>query len=316
MKKLVLLAIFFQAFILQIIAQNLINEKGFSFQGYARDFSGNAIGGENIFVRFAIYPRGGADDFLEIHELKTDAFGVFSAMVGSVNQAAFYGLDWVNKDYFLRVEVSSNNTDFIKISDTQLLSVPYAQAASRAQNGVPAGSILPFGGEVSTSLPKGFLVCDGRLVNINDYPELFAAIGTSWGGDGSTNFRLPDLRGYFLRGVDNGQNIDPDRTARVNKYSGGNTEDNVGSYQNDNFGSHNHTGNTSTDGNHTHRWNNGIEGDDSGSGGSHPEYTRIGGHVDGAIGWAGNHAHGLNINSSGGNETRPKNANVWYIIKY
>lgn len=315
MKKLVLVFLFFQILALHSFAQNLISEKGFSFQGYARDFSGNALGGENVFVRFAIYPRGGADDFLEIHELKTDAFGVFSAMVGSLNQAAFYGLDWVNKDYFLRVEVSTNNSDFIKISDTQLLSVPYAQAASRAQNGVPAGSILPFGGEVSTSLPKGFLVCDGRLVNISDYPELFDAIGTSWGGDGSTNFRLPDLRGQFLRGVDDGEGNDPNADSRTAK-NGGNSGDAVGSFQSDIFGSHNHTGNTSTDGNHTHRWNNGLEGDDSGNGGSNSEYTRTGGHVDGAIGWSGNHAHTLNINNSGGNETRPKNANVWYIIKY
>src|SRR5690606_22709688 len=114
MKKLVLIALFFQFLLFPAIAQHLIHEKGFSFQGYARDFSGNALGGENIYVRFAIYPKGGADDFVEIHELETDAFGVFSAMVGSVNQAAFYGLDWVNKDYFLRVEVSTNNTDFVK----------------------------------------------------------------------------------------------------------------------------------------------------------------------------------------------------------
>src|SRR5690606_7261953 len=182
---------------------------------------------------------------------------------GSVNQAAFYGLDWVNKDYFLRVEVSTNNTDFVKISDTQLLSVPYAQAASRAQNGVPAGSILPFGGEVSTSLPHGVLVCDASLVNISDYPEPSEAIGTTWRGNGSTNWRLPDLRGYFLRGVADGQATDPDRAARTSK-NGSNDGDQVGSYQDDAFKSHNHGVN---DPGHTHQYtdtyNQGEDSDDA-----------------------------------------------------
>jgi microcystin-dependent protein len=43
--------------------------------------------------------------------------------------------------------------------------------------------------------PANFLPCDGRAIPISQYQALFALIGTTYGGDGSTNFNLPDLRG-------------------------------------------------------------------------------------------------------------------------
>src|SRR5260370_40876975 len=59
----------------------------------------------------------------------------------------------------------------------------------------PAGAITAYGGPVTT-LPTGWLVCDGAAVSRSMYPGLFTAIGTSWGGgDGATTFNLPDLRG-------------------------------------------------------------------------------------------------------------------------
>jgi microcystin-dependent protein len=43
--------------------------------------------------------------------------------------------------------------------------------------------------------PKNFMLCNGQLLPINSYLALFSIIGTTYGGDGSTNFALPDLRG-------------------------------------------------------------------------------------------------------------------------
>ena len=43
--------------------------------------------------------------------------------------------------------------------------------------------------------PMGWLPCDGRLLPITQYQALFSLIGTMYGGDGRTNFALPDLRG-------------------------------------------------------------------------------------------------------------------------
>lgn len=43
--------------------------------------------------------------------------------------------------------------------------------------------------------PKNWLLCDGRLLAINQYQTLFSLLGTEFGGNGTTNFALPDLRG-------------------------------------------------------------------------------------------------------------------------
>lgn len=43
--------------------------------------------------------------------------------------------------------------------------------------------------------PKGWAFCNGQLLPINQNQALFALLGTTYGGDGQTNFALPDLRG-------------------------------------------------------------------------------------------------------------------------
>lgn len=55
--------------------------------------------------------------------------------------------------------------------------------------------LLPF-----AFTPKGFAVCDGRLLSIVRYVALFALIGTNFGGDGLTTFALPDYRGMAPTG--------------------------------------------------------------------------------------------------------------------
>lgn len=54
-----------------------------------------------------------------------------------------------------------------------------------------------------STAPAGWLICDGRSVSSTDFPELYAVIGTTYGGYGS-NFQLPDLRGRFPVGKDVG----------------------------------------------------------------------------------------------------------------
>jgi len=57
----------------------------------------------------------------------------------------------------------------------------------------------PFVGEVKLISwnfpPKGWAFCNGALLAINQNQALFSLIGTTYGGNGSTNFALPDLRG-------------------------------------------------------------------------------------------------------------------------
>lgn len=67
---------------------------------------------------------------------------------------------------------------------------------------VPIGTIEMYGG---STLPTGWLYCNGQAINRTTYSVLFEVIGTSFGaGDGSTTFNLPDLRGRFPLGVGNG----------------------------------------------------------------------------------------------------------------
>lgn len=314
---------------LMAAAQSTISTLGYNFQGYAIDPDGKALGNTAITVKFTIYNSGGPA-FTEEQNLNSDAFGVFTAIVGNgstVTNSQFAKIPFnKNKEiYFLRVEVKKTaNGTFATVSDAQLASVPYAR---KADNGVPAGTIIAYGG---STVPDGWLYCDGSSYDPAAYPELAAAIGDSWGTKA-----LPDLRGTFLRGDGNtikigGGDANPDRTSRAALKAGGNTGDNVGTYQNSEIISHNHGGTltTSTDGNHNH--NNGnydrlvrsasvynpggsvgtIDGTHS-NGVNDPDVTNSALTVT-----AGNHSHTVTLTPQGGTEARPFNAAVKYIIKY
>jgi microcystin-dependent protein len=91
------------------------------------------------------------------------------------------------------------------------------------------------------NIPTNYLLCDGREVSRSTYSMLFAVIGESFGsGDGVNTFNLPDLRGVFLRGLDLGSGKDVDSASRTALQEGGNTGDNIGSYQADSLAEHNH----------------------------------------------------------------------------
>ena len=63
-------------------------------------------------------------------------------------------------------------------------------------NPFPIGLILPFG---SSTIPDGYLPCDGSSVLVADYPELYAVIGNTYGGD-ATSYGLPQLNNNVVVG--------------------------------------------------------------------------------------------------------------------
>src|SRR6478736_3109040 len=64
----------------------------------------------------------------------------------------------------------------------------------------------------SSTAPTGWLKANGAAISRTTYAKLFAAIGSTYGaGDGSTTFNLPDLRGEFLRALDDGRGVDTSR---------------------------------------------------------------------------------------------------------
>jgi len=188
------------------------------------------------------------------------------------------------------------NTDKLEIRITAMVGVALLTALTMASgravadNGqsedevvTPVGSLVAFAG---AAVPNGWLLCDGRAVSRTTYSALFAAIGTAWGvGDGSTTFNLPDMRGRFLRGVDNGAGRDPDSTLRF-ATNGGNAGDRVGSGQPDQFRSH------------THVYGMVVGG------------PAFGGSGRGLI------TQGFPTSLAGGSETRPINMNVNWIIRW
>ena len=143
---------------------------------------------------------------------------------------------------------------------------------------VPPGAVMAFA--INTA-PAGWVECNGGAISRTGYAELFAAIGTTFGsGDGSSTFNLPDLRGEFIRGWDNGRGVDTSRT--------------FGSAQSDELRSHAHTLNNATD------MRRNIAG---------PNFA-AGGDGFGALQDLTN-----NITAAGGAETRPRNIAMLYCIK-
>lgn len=176
-------------------------------------------------------------------------------------------------------------------TDIANTTIPLAALISAVQQAlVPAGTIHAYGGSTA---PAGWLRCDGTLYNGSTYPALYAAIGINFGGY-SGYFNVPDLRGRFLRGWSNGSGRDPDAASRYGEYSGQTGGDKIGSIQGDQLKSHNHyIARTVVDLNADNwfDWYSGRASTDDGT-------------------WTGQYTE-----STGGNETRPINVSVNYIIK-
>lgn len=198
-----------------------------------------------------------------------------------------------------------NDADVTSTVPVVLPGVPTTnnQAATKAyvDTSSPAGMIAPFAG---TSAPSGWLACQGQVVSQTTYAALYAAIGATWdtGGEGAGNFRLPDLRGYFLRGT--GTNGD------------GTVGPAVAAKQSDTFASHNHTASSAV-GDPGHAHSIPIAGIASTVGvAAGANYSLPATFNGGGTGGSGT---GVSVSTSIGNtgstETRPKNIGVLYIIK-
>jgi microcystin-dependent protein len=127
----------------------------------------------------------------------------------------------------------------------------------------PVGTIIAFAGNLGAPLPDtaqppgltppatphrtdaveawGWMLCDGRELKCSDHGPLFAALGRQYGGNEKTGtFRLPDCRGFFLRGADNGAGIDPDAADRTPPNGGTGQAQEAGSLQQDALQKHEH----------------------------------------------------------------------------
>tara|TARA_E500000305_G_scaffold29658_1_gene22654 strand:- start:47 stop:1198 length:1152 start_codon:yes stop_codon:yes gene_type:complete len=184
--------------------------------------------------------------------------------------------------------------------------------------GVPSGSVFCM---AVATVPSGYLECNGNAVSRTTYAALFAIIGTNYGtGNGSSTFNLPDLRGEFIRGFDNGRGVDSGRS--------------IASSQGSQNAQHNHSASGSV-GDHRHTYafaqgSNGGVGNNFGgsgitsvsqSGGNLAELEQSGGndgqHLRGYTAQTDNTQPSLSVSvaNQGGGEARPRSIAMMYIIK-
>lgn len=224
-----------------------------------------------------------------------------------------------------------------------------SQQAGAVSPVMPSGVILPYGG---TSAPAGWIECNGQALSETDYPELFAALGSSyntqlnpatganWAAPSAGQFRVPDMRGMFMRGEGTPSGLDAvtvgshqvDKTKKNGlDASGTSVTTSVAGAKNQlngsigSSGAHIHrtpavVGATST---YFYTWiaTGTARGADYGFGyGDHQVQSTNSGHThsfsySGNFSASGTTGAGTITVGAGDNETRPMNRGVKYIIK-
>ena len=123
----------------------------------------------------------------------------FSIVTGGTRRAHFD-----SNGITLTLPASDGNADDVLQTDgSGNLSFTALPAA------VPTGSVHMM---AANTVPSGYLKCNGQAVSRTTFAALFLIIGTTYGaGDGSSTFNVPDLRGEFVRGWDDGRGVDAGR---------------------------------------------------------------------------------------------------------
>lgn len=155
---------------------------------------------------------------------------------------------------------------------------------------IPSGSVFYV---AMQDVPSGFLFCNGAAVSRTTYPSLFAALGYTYGGSGDT-FRLPDLRGEFIRGWDAGRGVDPGRG--------------FATFEGDSFRAHKHGITLGHEQGGSHDQNGFPQVDWTG-----PMVHHSADQPDAS--WCYPNGAGNPMSSTGGTETRPRNVALLPIIK-
>ena len=197
-------------------------------------------------------------------------------------------------------------------SDGQMLKTNGSGVLSfTTVQGVPSGAVFCI---AVATVPSDYLECNGAAVSRTTYAALFAVIGTAYGaGNGSSTFNVPDLRGEFIRGFDNGKGTDSGRS--------------IASSQTSQMQQHNHAVSASSsvsDPGHIHQvaYTNSHSGDgvieESGTGLSGYEPTEsatTGISVSTSISQSNRGGTENTESATSSPENRPRNIAMMYVIK-
>ena len=226
--------------------------------------------------------------------LATKASPTFSGTVTSAGDIVMSGTGSLQLPTGTTAQRPTPATGDIRFNTTLTQFEGYNGSAwGEIANGVPAGSVFSF---ATSTVPSGYLECNGAAVSRSTYASLFSSISTTWGtGDGSSTFNLPDLRGQFVRGWANSAGVDSGRS--------------FASSQSDQNKSHNHSIN---DSGHNHTIGN-WGGNFGGGSGALTFRNDVSG-TNGSI--IQNSTTGISIQNDGGTEVRVKNYALMYVIKF
>jgi hypothetical protein len=212
-----------------------------SYQAVVRNASSALVTNQAIGVRVTVLtgnPVSGSEVYKEIYTPNptTNANGLLTLEIGGgtpvITGSSFSQIPWDSPQIHIKTEIDpTGGTNFTIVSTTQMLSVPYAFQAQKAEiandvQGVPiyyyirVGGTFPCGrGAFTPNCPLNddllgtivahvtelagsnlFLPCDGRSLQITQNTGLFSLIGTKYGGNGVTTFNLPNLNGKVWKG--------------------------------------------------------------------------------------------------------------------
>jgi microcystin-dependent protein len=183
--------------------------------------------------------------------------------------------------------------------DTRLVGKLTVNGAIESSQGgiIPTGTIIAYG---ASAVPTGWFECDGSEKSRTEFETLFHVIGTNFGdGDGKTTFKLPDLRGEFIRGYDKKRGVDSKNNRQF------------GSNQSGQIEAHKHISPFGESKGRNPIYGETERGDYLGYQGNMNNnntqwFTNDGSNQDGQV----------NADGVIGNETRPRNVALMYIIKY
>ncbi|HOZ51658.1 MAG TPA: hypothetical protein PLU17_07375 [Chitinophagaceae bacterium] len=224
----ILLMLLHCTFYVHAQAPNLIN-----YQGVARNNAGNPVNNQNISIRLSIHDANatGIVQYSETRNVITDATGLFNLQIGSSGAlnttGSWTSITWDDGSKFLQVEMDMNGgTNFSNMGTQQLVSVPYAQHANKANGLIPSATITPAqltsgganlndvlqfdgtnwvpGSASSGMLSLPFNVADPNLVSFGITNTSSLGGSAIYGKTTTSNLNASGIRGEASGGLGNG----------------------------------------------------------------------------------------------------------------
>ena len=105
--------------------------QGMKYQAVARNTAGSIIANQEVSLKINLVTQQGANTtiyYSEVHTVTTNALGLFSITIGAgkVDKGTFSSIPWSTADIWMQVAIKDKGKDFVTVSNSKLLAVPYA----------------------------------------------------------------------------------------------------------------------------------------------------------------------------------------------